>query len=78
MAGDRTHTAQRLGGSSKLKANDARVLLGLAAATTADIRIHWPGGAETTHKAMAAGRWYHVVQGRDPVPFVPGERTIVP
>ena len=77
-AGDRTHTAQRLGGSSFLSANDARVLLGLAAATTADIRIQWPGGAETTHKAMAAGRWYHVVQGRDPVPFVPGERTIVP
>jgi len=77
-AGDRTPTAQRLGGSSFLSVNDARVLLGLAGATTADIRIQWPGGAETTHTAVAAGRWYHVVQGRDPVPFVPGERTMAP
>jgi hypothetical protein len=77
--GNRTVQRQVMGASSYLSINDFRILLGLGAATTIDeLTIHWPGSQPQTIKNLAGGHYYHIVEGQDPVPFVPGEKQLAP
>ncbi|MFN8422555.1 MAG: FG-GAP-like repeat-containing protein [Anaerolineae bacterium] len=70
----RAITAQVLGASSYLSVNDRRLLVGLGTGNvgSADVRVQWPGGAETSYAAVAADGWYRVVQGR---PIEPSRRA---
>lgn len=76
----RAITAQVLGASSYLSVNDRRLLVGLGTGNvgSADVRVQWPGGAETSYAAVAADGWYRVVQGRPIEAFTPGERSTPP
>ena len=49
--------------SSYLSANDPRLHFGLAAATTADLEIHWPTGASETHSGLRADQLVTVREG---------------
>lgn len=67
------------GASSYLSASDPRILLGLGDAEAADeVTIVWPDGQEQSLGRQEAGRWLHVVQGREPEPFTPGAEVIAP
>jgi len=51
--------------------------LGLGGAAMIDERtVIWPGGERQIFKDVAAGRFYYVKQGGEPVAFVPGEKRI--
>lgn len=77
--GDRTIQRQVMGASSYLSICDLRVLLGLSDAAAIDeLTIYWPGGATQTVKGLAAGKYYHLVEGQEPFAFVPGEKQIAP
>lgn len=72
--GGRTIQRQVIGASSYLSICDFRVLLGIGAASAVDeLTIYWPGGAPQTIKGVAAGKYYRIVEGEQPAPFVPGE-----
>jgi hypothetical protein len=77
--GDRTIERQVMGAQSYLSVSDFRLHFGLGPASQIDeLTIHWPGGEKQTLDALAADRYYRVVQGSAPLPFVPGEKQFPP
>lgn len=77
--GDREITRQVQGASSYLSICDFRVHLGLAGAESIDeLTIYWPSAATQVVRNLAAGRFYRIVEGEEPMPYRPGERTFEP
>ena len=77
--GGRTLLREVRGASSYLSMCDPRVHLGLGPASSADeVTIHWPGSRPQVLRGLQAGRHYRVVEGQQPVPYVPGAATIPP
>jgi hypothetical protein len=74
--GDRTLRREVRGASSFLSVSDRRLHLGLGGATKVDeVTIRWPGGAEQKLGPLPADQFLRVVQGSNPVAYVPGERV---
>ncbi len=72
--GSRTIQRQIMGSSSYLSINDLRVLFGLGNVEAIDeLIIYWPGGQPQSIKKLAAGHYYHLIEGQEPSTFVPGE-----
>ena len=76
--GERTIIREVRGSSSYLSISDFRVHVGLGDAEAADVTIHWPGSGEQVIEGLAAGTFYHVVEGEAPEAYVPGEAVIAP
>jgi hypothetical protein len=70
---------QVVGACSFLSSSDPRVHLGLADHNVAtDITIRWPDGQTQVLNNLPANAYYHVVQGKAPRAYTPGERRIQP
>jgi hypothetical protein len=68
---------QVMGSQSYLSISDFRVHLGLGATQMIDeLTIYWSGGGSQTINNLSAGKFYYVREGREPMPFVPGEKQI--
>ncbi|MEM7152355.1 MAG: CRTAC1 family protein [Myxococcota bacterium] len=77
--GDQTLRREVRGASSYLSVSDRRIHLGLGSATAIDeLVIHWPGGQTQTLTPSGVDTHLRVVQGQDPVPYVPGAEVIAP
>lgn len=77
--GERAIVREVRGAASYLSVPDLRIHLGLGDAAAANaVTVRWPGGDVQELGPVEGGRWYHVVQGEAPVPFVPGEAVIAP
>jgi hypothetical protein len=75
--GDKKIERQIMGSQSYLSVSDFRVHFGLGPAEKIDeLTIFWPGGAQQIIKDLAGGKFYYVRQGKDPIPFIPGEKQI--
>jgi hypothetical protein len=75
--GDKKIEGQVMGAQSYLSVSDFRIHFGLGPAEKIDeITIYWPGGAAQTIKDLSCGKFYYIRQGKEPVPFVPGEKQI--
>jgi hypothetical protein len=75
--GGRTLVREVRGASSYLSMCDPRVHLGLGTASSVDeLTIYWPGSKPQVIRGLEAGRHYHVVEGEQPVPYVPGAALI--
>jgi hypothetical protein len=75
--GERRIIRQICGASSYLSFCDPRIHLGLGGETAvSELTIRWPGGDVQTMRGLAAGHFYHVVEGEEPETYVPGERKI--
>jgi len=48
---------------------------GLGTATSADMRVIWPDGAEGPWQKVTAGQFYRVSPGQEPVPWVPSAQA---
>lgn len=76
--GERTLKREVRGSSSYLSQPDPRVHIGLGTAKAVDeVRLLWPGGGEQTLSGLAAG-FYRIIEGEEPQPFTPGEKTLPP
>lgn len=76
--GDKKIERQVMGSQSYLSVSDFRLHFGLASADKIDeLTIYWPGGATQTIKDVAAGKFYYIRQGSEPVSFIPGEKQIL-
>ena len=49
---------------SYLSSNDIRIHVGLGAATSADIEVHWPSGHQDRYQTVVANRFYLAVEGQ--------------
>jgi hypothetical protein len=68
-----------MGSMSYLSVSDLRLMFGLGEKQKIDeLTVFWPGGQPQVIKDLAAGGFYRLVQGREPVPFKPGEKRIEP
>ncbi len=77
--GDKLLQREVMGAQSYLSVSDFRLHFGLGDAEKIDeLTIHWPGGEPQIIRDLAAGKFYYVRQGDDPVNFVPGSSTIAP
>lgn len=75
--GDKKIERQIMGSQSYLSVSDFRLHFGLGAAQAIDeLTIYWSGGQTQTIKNLTNGKFYYVREGKDPVPFVPGEKQI--
>lgn len=75
--GDKKIERQIMGSQSYLSISDFRLHFGLGAAQAIDeLTIYWLGGQTQTIKNLANGKFYYLREGKDPVPFVPGEKQI--
>jgi enediyne biosynthesis protein E4 len=75
--GDKKIERQVMGAQSYLSVSDFRLHFGLGPADKIDeSTIYWPGAAPQTIKDLAGGKFYYVRQGKEPVPFIPGEKQI--
>lgn len=75
--GDKKIERQIMGSQSYLSISDFRIHFGLGAAETIDeLTIYWLGGQTQTIKNLTDGKFYYLREGKDPVPFVPGEKQI--
>lgn len=75
--GDKKIERQIMGSQSYLSISDFRVLFGLGAAQKIDeLTIYWLGGEAQTIKDLPGGKFYYVRQGKEPVPFIAGEKQI--
>jgi hypothetical protein len=75
--GNQTIQRQVMGSQSYLSISDFRIHLGLGAAQAIDeLTIYWLGGQAQTIKNLSGGKFYYVREGREPMPFVPGEKQI--
>jgi hypothetical protein len=64
-----TQTDEVHSGGSYLSQNDLRLHFGLGSATKIDsVEIHWPSGAVDRISALAADRFYSVLEGHGIVP----------
>jgi tetratricopeptide (TPR) repeat protein len=67
-AGDRRQTAERIGGSSYLSANDHRLHFGLGEATRVEsVEVRWPSGSVDRYGDLAADAVY-LLRESDPQP----------
>lgn len=67
------------GASSYMSVCDPRVHIGLGSQTELnELTVHWPGGATQTLRGIQGNRFYHLVEGSEARPYVPGERLIAP
>lgn len=79
VIGDRKIHRQVCGASSYLSICDFKLHLGLGDAKKIDqLTIRWTGGKTQVIKGLEADKFYHVVEGDEPKPFVPGARSINP
>ena len=77
--GARTIQRQIMGTSSYLSVCDFRVLLGIGDAASIDeLTIYWPGREKQVITKLGVGKYYRVVEGQEPVEFVPGEKRFEP
>ena len=77
--GNRTIQREVMGASSYLSICDFRLLFGLGETGMIDeLTIHWPGRQPQVIKGLAAGKYYRVVEGQEPLAFVPGEKRFEP
>jgi len=77
--GDRVLQRQVMGAQSYLSVSDFRLHFGLADAELIDeLTVHWPSGGVQRFQALAHGQFYHLIEGADPIVFVPGESLIAP
>ena len=77
--GARTIQRQIMGTSSYLSVCDFRVLLGIGDAASIDeLTIYWPGQEKQVITKLGVGKYYRVVEGQEPVEFVPGEKRFEP
>lgn len=75
--GDKKIERQIMGAQSYLSVSDLRAHFGLGAAQKIDeLTIYWHGSEPQTIRDIEAGKYYYVRQGKEPVPFVPGEKKI--
>ncbi len=75
--GDKTIQRQIMGAQSYLSVSDLRVHFGLGQNEKIDdLTIYWAGSAPQTLKDIQAGKFYYIREGREPMPFVPGEKQI--
>ncbi|MEO6393980.1 MAG: CRTAC1 family protein [Pyrinomonadaceae bacterium] len=77
--GGRTIQRQVMGAQSYLSVSDLRLHFGLGSAFKIDeLTVYWPGGETQVFRDLGGGSFYHLVQGRDPVKFIPGAVVIAP
>lgn len=75
--GDRKIERQIMGSQSYLSISDFRVHFGLAQSEKIDeLTIYWLGGEAQTIRDLQSGKFYYVRQGKEPQPFVAGEKQI--
>ncbi|HEY0427822.1 MAG TPA: CRTAC1 family protein [Pyrinomonadaceae bacterium] len=75
--GDKTFERQVMGSQSYLSISDFRVHFGLGAREKIDeLTIYWLGGEAQTIRDVPGGKFYYVRQGKEPQPFVAGEKQI--
>jgi hypothetical protein len=75
--GDKKIERQIMGAQSYLSISDFRVHFGLGAAQKIDeLTIYWLGGEAQTVRDLQSGKFYYVRQGKEPQPFVAGEKKI--
>ncbi len=61
---------ERKAGSSYQTSGDPQLHFGLGAAKVAErITIRWPGGNTQVHHNLSGGRYYRLVEGRQPMPL---------
>jgi enediyne biosynthesis protein E4 len=76
--GDRVWRREVRGSSSYLSSCDPRVHLGLGDSPMLDeLRILWPAGTTQVFSGIGPG-FYRIVEGEEPEPFTPGEKTLPP
>ncbi len=76
--GDKTIERQIMGAQSYLSVSDFRVLFGLGDAENIDeLTIYWAGSESQVLNNLQSAKYYYLKQGKDPVPFVPGEKQII-
>jgi hypothetical protein len=61
--GGKVQGQELLSQSSFLSSNDPRLHFGLAAATTADIEVHWPSGLAESIKSVSANQLLTLREG---------------
>jgi hypothetical protein len=72
-AGGRRQTAERIGGSSYLSANDHRLHFGLGEATTVEsVEVRWPSGKVDRYSGLAADMGYLLREGLSEASTLPG------
>ena len=77
--GERRIERQVMGAQSYLSVSDFRLHFGLGDARAVDeLTLHWPGGRVQTITDLEGGRFWHIVEGEDPRPFVPGQTVLQP
>ncbi len=64
ITGKRRQMDEVRSGGSYISQNDLRIHFGLAAATQADIEIHWPSGQIDKHPALASNKIHRLVEGK--------------
>jgi hypothetical protein len=75
--GDKKIERQIMGAQSYLSISDFRVHFGLGAAQKIDeLTIYWLGGEAQIIRDLQSGKFYYVRQGKEPQPFVAGEKKI--
>jgi hypothetical protein len=75
--GDKIVERQIMGAQSYLSVSDFRLLFGMGNAEQIDeLTVYWAGSELQTLINVQAGTYYYLKQGKDPVPFVPGEKQI--
>ncbi len=62
--GERTQIDEVRSGGYHISQSDFRVHFGLGSEATADVEIRWPGGDTSRFKAVDAGHWIVVQQGK--------------
>ena len=58
-----THRIELTGGDGYLASNERRLIIGVDAAETVDVRIRWPGGQESKRTGLPADSHWSVVEG---------------
>jgi hypothetical protein len=76
--GDKTIQRQIMGAQSYLSVSDFHVLFGLGKAEKIDeLTIFWAGSEPQKIKDLQSGKFYYIREGKEPMPFVPGEKQMV-
>lgn len=77
--GGTTQYREVRGATSYLSVSDRRLHVGLGADTSVDaVQIRWPDGTTEAVSLPSVDTHYHLVQGRDPAAYVPGEAVRAP
>lgn len=77
--GGSTQYREVRGATSYLSASDRRLHVGLGADTAIEaVKIRWPDGTTQSVTLPAVDAHYHLVQGREPAAYVPGEAVRAP